>query len=412
MIKVELLAKLNGDESYSVSYSSGDLIRDAMVDFYNERTGKGYQRGETTRAKRGRDIEVYLRRCVSDGMPPQLFEMTANARIGPRWGGEGDWKYDALDTDGKLGILTIEIDDDHKLSMIDGGTRLLGIENALVHDVISESTTFDVRIFMGLSIAEEIARFLLINENQKKVRTDLSLRVVQRLVDEVELTDGETKLLSAVVGDTDNWRYTASRIAAKMNTDDDSPWRDRIQMPGDLKRPLTLQAFFSSLKAILDDPDITTQLEQMHNSGDLMVEDSEVAPAEFLTRVLKNFWNAVASVDPDGHAEPDTTVLWGAIGASSCHIALSAILKTILGSSDRTLTEDRFKKMLRDSEVASYDYWFTKKGSKRDDEHYPSIKGLGTTMTGAANYSRLAKTLEKEWRSNLHADASKATAVA
>jgi DGQHR domain-containing protein len=270
MKTVELLAKRNGDGSYSVSYPSGDLVSDALVDFYNERTGTGYQRNETLRSKRGREIEEYVRRCVTEQMEPKLFEMTANARIEA-----SSWRYDPLDDHGRVGFLIVKVPENEKwLSMIDGGTRLLGIENALAHNVISEKMTFDVRVFVGLTLAEEIAQFLLINENQKKVRTDLSLRVVQRQLDDGQLSDQEKRALETVVPDTDAWRYEASRIAAQMNADVDSPWRNRIQMPGDVTRPLTLQAFFTSLKPILADPDIKTLLEQMEKTGDLVVRET------------------------------------------------------------------------------------------------------------------------------------------
>ena len=408
MRKVELLAKRNRDGSYSVSYESGALVRDTLVDFYNEQAGTGYQRNETLRPKRGRDIEEYIRRCVTERTEPKLFEMTANARIEPT-----AYRYEGLDGNGRVGFLTFEVAEGKKwLSMIDGGTRLLGIENALAHHIIDETTGFDVRIFIGLTLAEEVAQFLLINENQKKVRTDLSLRVVQRLLDEGKLSDTDTKALQTVVGDTDKWRYEASRIATKMNSDTDSPWRNRIQMPGDVARPLTLQAFWSGLKPILADLDVKTPLEEMEKTGSLLVNGTKATPTIFLVQVLKNFWKAVALVNPDADSEPETTVLWGAIGASSCHIALAPILKTILQSPDRNLTTKRFETMLGESQVANYPYWFTKKGTKQPDDRYPGQKGEGTVMTGAANYGRLAKILEKEWRAKLHADAGKAIATA
>ena len=127
MASVQLLAKHNRDGGYSVSYKGGQLVHDAFVDFYNEQTGAGFQRNETLRPKRGRDVEEYIRRCVTDQVEPKLFEMTANARVKP-----DAWKYEPLGDRAEVGFLTFEVgDDDRWLSMIDGGTRLLGIENAL-----------------------------------------------------------------------------------------------------------------------------------------------------------------------------------------------------------------------------------------------------------------------------------------
>ena len=405
MAQLELLAKKNEDGSFSVSYEAGRLVQDNLVDFYDERTGAGYQRNETLRTKRGREIADYIRQCKKEDIPPRLFELTANARVD-----ENAWEYDPLDNNGHLGFLRVGTPDNGMdgrpakwLSIIDGGTRALGIENALGQGIVDPNDTFDVRLFLGLSLAEEIAQFLLINENQKKVRTDLSLRVVQRLLDDGELTDSQHKVLKTVVPDTETWKYDASRVAASLNSDEDSPWQSRIQMPGETSRPVTLQAFFTSLKPILTDPDIANRLAQEEKTGKLQDREGGVmTPMVFITQVLKNFWKAVSEVNPGSSEEPETTVLWGAIGVNSCHIALAPILRSILESADPTLTAERFRRMLMDSQVSDYAYWFTKAGTRSGGEGYPGHKGDATTMTGVANYNRVAKVLEKDWRASLH----------
>ena len=407
MAKVELLAKCNSDGSFSVSYASDNLVRDAVVDFYDEKTGSGYQRNETLRAVRGRSIAHYIQRCVTEGMKPQLFEMTANARVT-----ENDYHYEPFAPGSSIGKLTIDPRNEKEwLSIIDGGTRLWGIENALVRKIIDKDTTFDFRIFIGLTIAEEIAQFLLINENQKKVRTDLSLRVVQRLLDAGKLNTKDQKVLQTVVPDTDAWRYEASRIASAMNSDLDSPWCNRIQMPGETTRSIALQAFFTSLKPLLVNPDIKSILELKERNGELISGEVTVTPTIFTLKVLKNFWQAVAAMNPDAENEPETTVLWAPIGVNACHIALTPILKTILEGPNPNLTVPRFKAIVKESQVANYPFWYTRKG-KKGEENYPGEKGEATQLTGAANYSRLASTLEKEWRATLHDVASQAPAVA
>ena len=394
----ELLAKKNEDGSYSVSYAAEDLLQDSFVDFYREKEGTGFQREETARAKRGRDIANYVQRCVQDDIPPKLFELTANARVGGPWAKGDNWRYEPLDDDGTLGILVLEVPDEGNwLSVTDGGTRLLGIENALIRNDIGEGTKFDVRIFVNLSLPQEIAQFLLINDYQKKVRTDLGLRVVQRILDEGKLSPDELKVLQTVVPETDSWKFGASRIAGRMNSDSDSPWQGRIQMPGTPANCTTLQSFFTSLSEILSDKDITAQLKDMADKGEILSDETE-----FVISVLKNFWNAIAEVNGKADEEPHTTVLWAPIGSSSCHIALAAVLRTVLDSPDPNLTKERFVQMMEGSPIGDYGFWFTKAG-KSADYPYPSEKGDATKMTGAANYKRLGNELEESWRANLHA---------
>lgn len=408
MFERKLPAKRNGDGSFSVSYRIGELVNDYFVDFYNEQAGTGFQRDESSRQSRGRQVAEYIRRCARDEVEPKLFELTANARVGKPWCECesictcSGWSYEHLADNETLVSLSLYPNKEKSwLSLTDGGTRALGLEIAFNRGDLDEERTIDVRIFPNLTLAQEICQFLLINENQKKVRTDLGLRVVQRALDDGNLSKDEMKALQTVVPDTEAWRFAASRIASEMNTANDSPWKNRIQMPSDPPRSTTLQSFFTSLGPILNDKDIQGMVDQMVKDGQLPTDITES-----LNQILKNFWNAVALVNSRANDEPETNVLWAPIGSSACHIALAGILKTILDSSTADLTTENFKTMMEGSVIEDYDFWYTKKGKKQDDT-YPREKGEATVMTGAANYKRLGKQLEQEWRSNLHSNNSK-----
>ena len=404
MESVTLLGKRNNDGSYSVLVRAGDLVRLSFVDFYEDTTGQGYQRNEATRATRGNAVRDYIKRCVQARLPPQLFEITASFR-----GSENAWSWDPLgerDEEVRLGFLALRHEAQKRvLSIIDGGTRLLGIQKAMDERVIDPDILFDARVFTGLSLAQEISQFLLINDKQKKVRTDLGLRVVQRLLDEGKLSDDEHHVLSTVVPETDSWKYDASRIISRLNEDEASPWYGLIQMPGDKStKPVKLQAVLTSLQPILRNDDFRDCIKRMEEKGALKVDANSATPIEFITRVLRNFWKAVAQVNPDAHNEPMTNVLWGSIGASACHIALSPVLQSILTSSHPDVSVSGFTRMVAPTMISSYPEWFSRPGTKKLSEFYPSEKGDATKRTGAANYRALGQELEREWRAALHAD--------
>lgn len=386
--KVRFLGKANHDGSYSVSIGARRLIEVCWVDFWDDKTGKGYQRKETLRERRGKEIEDYFKRCQQDEVRPHLFEMTAAART-PE-GDSIDVKFEPLDDTEPVGFVYIKCSARQWMSMIDGGTRLLGIERALASNTIDGETTFDVRLFPNLAPAEEVALFLLINEKQKRVRTDLGVRVVQRYLDEGELDDRQLKTLKTVVPETDQWKYDATRIAGKMNTDVQSPWCGLIQMPGDnVTKPVKLQAFWTSLKHLLADEDIKASAAK-----------EKMDATDFFLAILKNFWGAVEDVNPEAREEPHTNVLWGSIGVNACHQALAKIVRSIMAMETPDLQKETFVKMVKGSEVADYSFWFTKKGNAQKE--YPE-KGEAPTFTGGAGYLRLANRLEKDWRSTLHA---------
>ena len=403
MAHYEFLAKRNLDSSYSASVPVGVLVSNAFVDYYTDVNGSGYQRDETTRPRRAKEIEEYISRCQDADIEPKLFELTINARIKPK-----EWRFESLDDDDTLGFLTFDVNGSRWLSVTDGGTRLAGLQNALAHGFITDSHTIDARIFVGLQLGEEVAQFLLINEKQKRVRTDLSIRVVQRKLDDDKLSEREKTVLETVLPDTDGWRFEASRIASHMNTADDSPWKGLIQMPNDsVTQPVKLQAFLTSLKPLLANEDLKSLLSGIEKNGQLMAAGKKASKTEWLSQVLKNFWRAIADANPRAREEPYTNVLWGSIGVSASHAALAPIVSTVLQSPSPSFTRDDFLSMVKQTVVAEYDYWYSRKRRGSNAEDYPNEKGEATTFIGASGYSRLAKQLEQEWRSILHAQPAK-----
>ena len=395
---MQFLGKQNRDGSFSISVKAHELVDAGWVDFYDEPSGRGYQRFETMRETRARQIEDYFGRCVQEDQVPSLFEMTASARCRDK--GEVRVSFDPLDDDQRLGIVNVQAASQPWMSMVDGGTRLRGVERALEAKLISAETYFDVRLYRGLSVAEEIAKFLLINENQKRVRTDLSLRVVQRALDEGALTDAQVSALKTVVPNSDQWRFEASRVTGRLNNEPDSPFRNLIQMPGEKPggKPVAMQAFWTSLKHFLDDDDLVARV------GGLKEIRSET---DFWVKVLKNFWGAVADANPESHEEPKTNVLWGSIGVNGCHRALAEIVRSEFRADQIDLSRNRFAAMVEGTWISDYAFWFTRKGNQLSE--YPGEKGEATQMTGNSGYIRLSASLESQWRANLHAAGSHQT---
>jgi hypothetical protein len=406
--ELDLLVKRNSDGSYSAKVSAGDLIKYAFVDFYNDTTGEGYQRNESGRDQRGRQIELYMGRAIRAQREPALFEMTGNIRPGR----VQRTKFEALDVSGELGIFKITfVVGARFLSMIDGATRLLGIEKAVASGIADAELKFDVRVFDQIPFAEEVAYFLLINDTQKKVRTDLSLRVVQQLFDNGKIRDGsdEFVLLQNVLPSSEYWKYKAVRMVGELNNNPRSRWFQRIQMPGDPPQNIALQAYFSSLKQILNNAKIVEPIKAKIEQGLVFIGDRQLIDKEdydqYLLAVLNNFWEAIAGAN-EGRAyrEPDTTVLWAPIGVSAHNFALSPILaQLMLQKKDWNFSIERFGKMLKNSLTDNYEFWYTKSGQNATDT-YPKHKGDATIMTGLANYGRLAEQLERDWALTLFQD--------
>lgn len=398
-------AKVNGDGSYSVSVSAKQLVENGWVDFYDDTKGTGYQRHDTDRERRATAIHDYIRRCNETGEEIHLGDLTGNARAADTVSvGVTNSTFKPFVEDERIGMLTLHVRGEKWLAVIDGSTRLRGIERALEAGDLSEDFGLDVRLFIGLPFVDEIAIFLLVNQLQKKARTDLSTRIVQRLIDEHKLTEGDWNVLHTVVPDTDRWNYEASRIADRLNKDKNSPWRGLIQQPNTTEvKPIKLQAFSTSLRGLLADPDLGETLTQLEGTNSLRISVESSKPVkrdEFLLAVLKNFWDAVAEANPRAHTEPLTTLLWGAVGVNGLHIALTPILDRILTGPEPDVSKEFFQQMLVGTTVENYDWWFTRRGDK-DENSYPSHKGDAPKMIGASGYQRLGRLLNLEFRRNI-----------
>lgn len=397
-------AKENNDGSYSITLTATRLVGHGFVDFYDDAQGTGYQRKDNDRERRAMAIAEYIKRCQESSEEVHLGDLTANARTTDSdKDGVTSSSFKPFGEDAHVGLLTLHVRGDHWLAVIDGSTRLRGIEKALEDEILEPEFPVDIRLFVGLSFVQEIGIFLLINEKQKKARTDLSVRVVQRLVDEQELSDEDSAMLTTVVPDTDKWSYEASRIANYLNNDKNSPWRGFIQQPNESEsKPLRLQAFWTSLKGLLNDDALSATLQSLEEDGSLRESENgkPVKRDEFLRIVLKNFWNAVADANKHAHAEPMTTLLWGAVGVNAMHDALTPILDRILTSPEPDVSKEYFAEMMKGTTVEDYNYWFTRKG-ERDDDSYPTKKGDAVKMIGASGYKRLARVLNLEFRKNL-----------
>ena len=385
-----LPAKCNEDGSYSVSIRVSHLLHLAFVPFYRDGPdgGTGYQRFESGRNRRGTLVDEYIGQCFIRGAKPRLFELTGNIR-----NSEAEF-IPLCDEHRSIGTLKVK-KREKTLSVIDGGTRLLGIEKALAHGFLNDNHQIDVRVFLDLREAQEIGQFLLINERQKKARTDLGIRVLQTRLDGNKLSQEDRDELSTVIDKNNRWRYSASTIAGNLNSSDDSPWYRLIQMPNDdVTRPIKLQGFITSLKPILTNDDLRSRLNRLYSSDNLKQE-----PDAFIETVIERFWSAVKQVNPHAALEPSTSVLWGAIGATSLNMALAEMFVTMLRSRPPSLQVRDFKSLLEETDVADYDFWFSKAPAGSDDDEYPSEKGVAAGMIGAANHKRLGLQIIDQMRS-------------
>ena len=187
-----------------------DLIERAEVDVYRQDDGReeGYQRAPET-ARTGK-VARYLQSDSKPLMPTSILLSFRGVLGNP-----------AADD------VSIEIDlaDEDRLWIVDGQHRLYGFKKAVADLGLERLNDYQLPVVIveNPSIEDEANQFRVINENMKKVRTDLARRILAMRIAGLGRSVRQEIRQSGRL-----WEATAVDILNSLNKDEDSPWLDRI----------------------------------------------------------------------------------------------------------------------------------------------------------------------------------------
>lgn len=301
---------------YVGKISAKDLSGRAKVDVWRANNQKGYQRApEPTRAK------AFMRFIASDISPPAIL---ANIR----------------DKDAEKIIVnngTIEIPDDVTIWLMDGQHRFAGIE--MLNEVSEKhhNLEFPIVIMVGESIYDEAKQFVLVNMSQKKVRTDLGERFLQRAVKEEGRVNIQNKIMLRGI----EWIPTAIEVADYLIEDSQSVWFNKIKLPNEPKGMTIVnqKSFTDSLKPVIN-PD-----------GQLAGKQPPV-----ISSVLNNFWDAIRDVCPKAFVASEKYVIQKTTGVFVLHAILERILRKL--GKDEPYKKDFVKLLEKMPSMTKHEKWF------------------------------------------------------
>ena len=187
-----------------------DLIEWAEIDVYRQDDGReeGYQRAPET-ARTGK-VARYLQSDSKPLMPTSILLSFRGVLGNP-----------AADD------VSIEIDlaDEDRLWIVDGQHRLYGFKKAVADLGLERLNDYQLPVVIveNPSIEDEANQFRVINENMKKVRTDLARRILAMRIAGLGRSVRQEIRQSGRL-----WEATAVDILNSLNKDEDSPWLDRI----------------------------------------------------------------------------------------------------------------------------------------------------------------------------------------
>ena len=273
---------------YNAIMNAVDLVEKSKVDVWHTTNENGYQREpEPTRAK------SFSRYVSTEFSPPSII---ANIR---------DTDKDKIRYEnGKL-----EIPDDIPLWLVDGQHRVAGLR--ILIEAAGEkfaNLQLPVVIMVGQSIYEEAKQSVVVNKSQKRVRTDLGERFLQKAVKQ----EGMENLLNKSYARNIEWIPTAITVVDSLNNDPHSIWHNKIKLPNEPKGAtiVSQKAFSDSLKSLLKEDAVYFG-----------------RPAPFVSPIINAYWEAVREICPEPFEEPKNYVMQKTTGVVVLHSILPRILK-------------------------------------------------------------------------------------
>lgn len=268
------------------------------------------------------------------------------------------------------GFGSIVVDDDNPLLVVDGQTRILGLDHA-----ISERGEIDLRSFEvpfvlldDVDRLMEMIQFKIVNGEAKSVRTDL----VNMILTELAKEKGD-----ASIKGSDRWKVVAARVVELLNT---SPgvWQDMIVMPNasayskaevalrpelEHRRLARATSFMTSVKPVYD------WLRGNYFSVTTLEDE-----AHELAEIVGAYWEAIAALLPTAFGDRNEYVIQKTPGIFALHMALAKPVLRDMYKAHRPFTETDFKVMLDPvPELNDPDFWHTR---ARRASSYGSMRGF------------------------------------
>lgn len=337
---------------YAGKISIAQLISCYKIDVFNQTSNPtGYQR--ELEEKRARKFAAYLKEEVSEGREPTIPTSILLSYRKKITGTKTDYGIDAV------------FSDDDRLYIVDGQHRTNGFKFAIEQYGLNQLLSFElpIVIFENTKLVNEVKQFLLINNNMKKVRTDLARELIIKLnrSGDMEIPVGEDDAIKA------------TNISKAINSTYSSPWRGKLSGPGDPKEGNYLNtqlSFANSIKATVLKDAATRRM-----------------TAETAAKELSKYWSAWAKIAPDAFADETYSkyLLSKNNGFVTLHHVFSYVyshLKHVKGINEPTV-EDYKKVLEKASEVADIDFWDRENGDAANfGGGYGGFKNLADYITG------------------------------
>lgn len=343
---------------YAGKITVAQLISRYKIDVYDQNANpRGYQR--VLDEKRARKFAAYLAKEHKEGRQPVIPTSILLSYRKPIRSTEAGGVHEAVFAEGE------------PMYVVDGQHRTNGFKMAIEEYGLNHLLKYElpVVIFENTDIRNEVKQFLLINNNMKKVRTDLARELIIKLSREGEYE----------ISDAERDPIKATNITKMLANDLDSPWKGKLSGPGDAKDAKyvnTQLSFANSIKPILGaNPTVKRQI-----AADLAAE-------------LAKYWQAWEKVVPETFTDHKSYLMTknnGFVTLNRVFADVYSHLRHIKGLNKPTV-KDYMEVIQKAGDAADSSFW------SREDETGDGASSFGG---GYGGFSNLAEHILDTMREN------------
>jgi len=350
--------KQEGIQMYAGVIKVDDLIKVGKVDVYRNENGeqKGYQR--VPEHARTAKIAKWLKASKKPLMPTSI--LLSYRGILPRIKEEN-------------GTVIVDINEQDVLWLVDGQHRTYGFQKAIEDENMTRFKEYPLPMVLAefTDFTEEAEQFRIINETMKKVRTDLARRILELKAGFSRDSAREVRSLGR------SWEIKAVNVIKALNSDEGSPWFNRIQPPNEKR---------SGSSYIVRELSFSTSLKQI-----LKQYPYDTWTVDRVAKALKEYWIAWRSLAPEAFEKPEDFVIMKTPGIFSLHQLARYILGVLRRRDILEPNATDFRTILSDlGEYATSDYW------RADNKEGAALAG------SMKSFSLLADMLQEELADNGH----------
>lgn len=330
---------------YLTPMKAEDLIEYSRINRYRPdldwtHPDQGYQRREEPRYKK---LRSFMERA--DRLLPTTY--TLNNRDGVQYNEE-------------TGEVTL--DTENKPYMVDGQHRRAGLAYAIDKSASDPDHQRGIRNFVvpaviisGLDKVDEMKQFKIINDTQKKIRTDL----VNAILTQIERAHGEEE-----IPDAEKWKVVCQDATHQLNSGADSPWKDLIVLPGEAPITKAQRKQNPGLEhaKIIKSTSFTTSLKPIYyllvELGLLRGKTSE-EHSQHIAELDQEFWNALKELNNgnDMFQSPADYVLQKTPGMFSLHMLLKKMMPRMFAAREEWNKENFVSRLQNAPDTHNPEFW-------------------------------------------------------